>query len=187
MRIVLATGVLVVLALGLGVSFDSRRKEIAAERASIRAAWAQVDTALQARADLLPNLLEALRASQKRAALDGVAQAQVALNAARTPAARIAANERLNALLSRLLATYEADPSLESYTSFLRLQDQLADAESHIATEARAYNELVRSYNTHIQLFPNTIVASLAGFHREETYFPLTEAARRASAKQIID
>jgi len=61
----------------------------------------------------------------------------------------------------------------------LRLQDELAGTENRIAVERRRYNETVQDYNTFIALFPNSLVASLSGFARNDAYFKTEEGARQ--------
>ena len=176
--------VLVFLGLALGSSFVSRRNEMTVQREAIKSAWAQVDSVLQRRADLIPNLVETVKgfAAQERAVFDSIAQARAAMSGARTPAERIAANDQLSGALSRLLVVVENYPTLKSNENFLRLQDELAGTENRIAVERRKYNEVVQAYNTNIQLFPNNIVASISGFAREDAYFRASEAARQVPA-----
>ncbi len=68
---------------------------------------------------------------------------------------KIAANQRLDSALGRLLVVVENYPQLKSNENFLRLQDELAGTENRIAVERRRYNETLQDYNTYISLFPN--------------------------------
>jgi LemA protein len=179
--LLIVVAVLVVLVLVLGGSFVSRRNELATQREAIKGAWAEVDVVLQRRADLIPNLVETVKgfAAQERAVFDSIAQARAAMAGAKTPAARIAANDQLSSALSRLLVVVENYPNLKSNENFLRLQDELAGTENRIAQERRKYNEVVQAYNTNIQMFPNNIVAAMSGFQREEAYFRAADGARQ--------
>jgi len=175
--------VIVVLALfWFGSTYVSHRNEMVRKRETVNAAWSQVDVVLQRRADLIPNLVETVKgiAGQEQKVFGDIAAARAALIGAKTPADKIAANGQLDGALGRLLALSENYPQLRSNENFLRLQDELAGTENRIAVERRRYNEAVQDYNTYIGLFPNNIVASLAGFTRNDAYFKTEEGARQA-------
>jgi LemA protein len=174
--------VLLVIALICGSAFVGRRNQMAVKREAVNAAWSQVDVVLQRRADLIPNLVETVKgfAVQEQTVFGDIAKARSALLGASTPADKIAANQRLDSALGRLLVVVENYPQLRSNANFLRLQDELAGTENRIAVERRRYNEAVQDYNTYISLFPNNIVASLSGFQRNDAYFKTDEGARQA-------
>src|SRR3989440_9976511 len=173
--------VLLIVALIFGSSFVSRRNQMAVKREAVNAAWSQVDVVLQRRADLIPNLVETVKgfAQQEQTVFGEIAKARSALLSAQTPADKIAANSRLDSALGRLLVVVENYPQLRSNENFLRLQDELAGTENRIAVERRRYNEAVQDYNTFIALFPNSLVASMSGFTRNDAYFKTEEGARQ--------
>jgi len=174
--------VLVVLALILGSAYVGRRNQMAIKKEAVNAAWSQVDVVLQRRADLIPNLVATVKgfAQHEEKVFGDIAAARSALLGAKTPADKIAANGALDSALSRLLVITENYPQLRSNENFLRLQDELAGTENRIAVERRRYNEVVQDYNTYISLFPNSLVASLGGFTRNDAYFKTDEGARTA-------
>jgi LemA protein len=174
--------ILLILAFVLGGAYVSRRNQMAIKREAVNAAWAQVDVVLQRRADLIPNLVETVKgyASQEQKVFGDIAAARAALVGAKSPAEKIAANGQLDSALSRLLVIVENYPQLKSNENFMRLQDELAGTENRIAVERRRYNETVQDYNTYISLFPNSLVASLGGFTRNDAYFKTEEGARQA-------
>ncbi len=155
---------------------------MAIKREAVNAAWAQVDVVLQRRANLIPNLVETVKgfAVQEQIVFGDIAKARSALLGAHSPAEKIAANGQLDSALGRLLVVVENYPQLKSNENFLRLQDELAGTENRIAVERRRYNETVQDYNTFIVLFPNSLVASLSGFARNDAYFKTDEGARQA-------
>jgi len=174
-------GAIVLLAaIFLGGAFISRRNEMVTQKEAIKGAWAQVDNVIQRRADLIPNLVNTVKgyATHEQKVFDDIAAARAQLGGARSPAERIAANTQLDGALSRLLVVVENYPNLKADQQFLRLQDELAGTENRIAVERRRYNEVVQQYNTNIQIFPNSLVASLSGFQREDAYFKAEGAAR---------
>lgn len=174
--------VVVILAFLLGSSYVGRRNQMAIKREAVNAAWAQVDVVLQRRADLIPNLVETVKgfAIQEQTVFGDIAKARSALLGASTPAGKIAANGQLDGALGRLLVIVENYPQLKSNENFMRLQDELAGTENRIAVERRRYNETIQDYNTYISLFPNSLVASLGGFARNDAYFKTDEGARTA-------
>jgi LemA protein len=174
-------GVILLLALVLGGGLIGSRNDLVTERVAVETAFAQVDTVLQRRNDLIPNLVETVKgiAKQELAVVDSVTKARAAMIGAQTPSEKIAADQQLTGALGRLLVVVENYPQLKSDQNFLRLQDELAGTENRIAVERRRYNDTVMKYNTDIELFPKNIAASLFGFHRED-YFKADEAAKQA-------
>jgi LemA protein len=172
--------VLVVVVLVFGSAYVSRRNQMVTKREAVNAAWAQVDVVLQRRADLIPNLVETVKgyAAQEVTVYGDIAKARSALIGASTPADKIAANGQLDSALSRLLVIVENYPQLKSNANFQALQDELAGTENRIAIERRRYDDTVQDYNTHISTFPNSLVASIGGFQRNNAYFQTEPGAR---------
>ena len=172
--------VLVLIVVLLGGMYAGRRNQMVRKTETIHSAWAQVDNVLQRRADLIPNLVATVKgiAAQEQTVFHDVDAARAALLGAKTPEDRIAANGQLDGALGRLLVIVENYPQLKSNESFLKLQDELAGTENRIAVERQRYNDAIQDYNTYIGLFPNNIIASIAGFKRNEAYFKATEASR---------
>jgi LemA protein len=134
--------------------------------------WANIDVQLQRRADLIPNLVEAVRgyAAHERAVFDEVTKARVALQQAQSPGAAGDANDVLTAALGRLFAVAEAYPDLKASENFLRLQEDLTDTEDKISAARRYYNSTVMHYNTAIQSIPWVLVAKPLGFGEKEFF-----------------
>jgi LemA protein len=174
--------ILLILVFIIGSMYVSRRNEMVTKRESVNAAWSQVDVVLQRRADLIPNLVQTVKgyAVQEQTVFGDIAAARAALVGAKTPTDKIAANNQLDGALSRLLVIVENYPQLKSNENFMRLQDELAGTENRIAVERKRYNDTLQDYNTYIGLFPNNIVAGMAGFTRNDAYFKTEEGARQA-------
>ena len=179
--------VLVILALLCGGMYISRRNQMVQLNESVKSDWAQVDVVLQRRSDLIPNLVETVKgfAAQEQTVFDDIAKARAALGGAQTPKDKIAANGQLDGALSRLLVIVENYPQLRSNENFLRLQDELAGTENRIAVERKRYDDAIQAYNTFIALFPNNIIAGMAGFQRNDAYFAATEASRAVPKVQF--
>jgi LemA protein len=150
---------------GCGVNAIPTKEETA------KAAWADVQTQYQRRADLIPNLVETVKgyAAQERAVLTEVTQARAQATQIKVDASTItdpeafkkyqAAQDELSGVLGRLLAVREAYPDLKSNQNFLALQSQLEGTENRIAISRRDYNETVRDYNTALRTFPTVLWA----------------------------
>ena len=169
--------ILLVLGIAVGGKLVSVRNQLVAQQESIRGAWAQVDVALQRRADLIPNLVETVKgfAKQEQAVVDSVTEARAALMGARTPQESIKANSMLDAALGRLLVVVENYPLIKSNENFLRLQGDLAEVEDTIQAARRYYNGSVREMNTRVDQFPGNLIARRFNFSKAE-FFELDEA-----------
>ena len=144
-------------------------------------AWAQVETVLQRRYDLIPNLVETVKgyASHEREVLTEVTKARASVGGANTINEKIQANNQLASALSRLLVVVERYPDLKANQNFIRLQDELSGTENRIAVERRRYNDAVNGYNQKIRIFPNNIFAGIFGFEKR-TYFEAPQEAQEA-------
>src|SRR3954465_13863425 len=188
MKIVLILVVVLVLfGLLFGFKLVGVRNDLVVQREAINGAWSQVETDLQRRSDLIPNLVETVKgfAKHETEVFTAIANARAALIGARTPPEKIAANDQLSGALSRLLVISENYPQLRSNENFLRLQDEIAGTENRIAVERRKYNETLEHYNAQIQRFPDNIVASMSGFTRNDAYFKTEPGARQAPKVQF--
>src|SRR6266571_7958445 len=160
--------------------YVSVRNTLVSKNEAVKSTWSQVDVVLQRRADLIPNLVETVKGitKQEQTVFGEIAQARSQLLSASTPADKIAANQRLDGALGRLLAISENYPQLKSNENFLRLQDELAGTENRIAVERKNYNDTLQDYNTYVQQFPGSIFAERAGFKPNTAYFAASEGAR---------
>src|ERR1700719_5422854 len=179
--------VLVLIALFAFSQYVGIRNTLVTKNEQVKAAWSQVDIVLQRRADLIPNLVETVKgiAGQEQKVFGDIAAARSRLLSAGTPADKIAANQQLDGAIGRLLVVVENYPQLKSSENFLRLQDELAGTENRIAVERKRYNDSIQAYNTYLSLFPNSLVASLSGFARNNAYFTASESSREAPKVQF--
>ena len=143
--------------------------------------WSQIDTNLQRRADLIPNLVNVVKgyAAHETEVFTAVADARSKLAGAGSPAEAAAAEGEMNSALSRLLAISEAYPELKANENFIQLQDELAGTENRIATSRRDYNEEVREFNRLVKTFPRNILAGIFGMSERE-YFEAVAGAEVA-------
>lgn len=159
------------------------------QRNLIQESWRQVDVELNRRYELIPNLVETVRAfaAHERNTLEGIvrlrSQAQQLASAERGEAPspeRAAVEEQLTQQVRGLMVQVEAYPELKSNQNFLELQRQLAETEDRIAAGRRYYNANVRNYNTRIESVPSNIIANSFNFAKA-TYFEVNDPeVRRA-------
>lgn len=157
----------------LGSQYASIHKSLAAQREAIDGVWAQVDAALENRAELIAGLVETMEreAPDQTAKIGAVKDARAALSGAHGPRDKIQANGQLDYALGNLLLLAENYPSLESGKKYGDLLEALKSAEFQIAVARRKYNEAVEHYNTRIALFPDNLVASLSRLGKVDAYF----------------
>ncbi len=178
MKTVLAI-ILVVLILFL--PFISLYNRLVSLREGVDEKWAQVETQLQRRLDLIPNLVETVKgyAAHEKEVFENIAAARAKLSGAKTREEIIEGNRELEGALARLLAIVENYPQLKANETFNRLMDELAGTENRIAVARMRYNETVRDYNMTIKKFPTNIIANMFGF-REQPYFEAQKGAEEA-------
>ena len=148
----------------------------------VPAAWSQVENVLQRRNDLIPNLVETVKgyAKHEQTVFGDIAKALQSFNRATTIQDKIAANDTISGLLSRILAVSIQYPNLKANENFNRLQDELAGTENRIAVERMRFNETVQAYNSLVKTFPTNLIARLGGFTPSEAYFKADQAAHTA-------
>jgi LemA protein len=149
-------------------------------RQQVRAAWSDIDAQLKRRADLVGNLVETVRgyAAHEERTLSEVTRWRSATTAARSPQETTTADSGLTQALRGLFALVEAYPALKADTSFLGLQNELSELENDTLGARRYYNAVVRDYNTSLETFPSSLVATLGGF-RPHLFFQLDQLAER--------
>ena len=154
--------------------FISQRNGLIALDEDVNKAWSDVDTQLQRRNDLIPNLVSTVKgyAAHEDSVFNGIAEARSKLAGATTPAAKAEADAALTAGLGRLLAIAENYPELKANENFIRLQDELAGTENRIAVARKRYNEIVKRYNMAIRQFPGSMFAGGLGMGTREYFEP---------------
>jgi LemA protein len=142
----------------------------------VNSAWAQVDTVLQRRYDLIPNLVETVKgyAKQEKDVFTDVTRLRSQWGEAKTPQDKVAASDKMESALARLMVVVEQYPQLKSNENFLALQSQLEGTENRISVERRRYNDTLREYNTYVRQVPGSFFG-----HTREGYFKADEAAKK--------
>src|SRR4051812_41026600 len=159
---------------------------------NVKAKWANVETQLQRRGDLLNNLVEAAKlagvqeqevfgkiAEARSKLLNATQQAPQGEGGDKTPEQKQAVIDAANSFggtVGRLLVLQEQYPQLRSNENFLKAQDEVVGTENRIAVSRKDYNDAIQDYNTTMKSFPTVISAKLFGF-KEEPYFKAEEGA----------
>ena len=182
---------IVLLALILLVVFGgiASYNRFVSQRNLVRDAWANIDTELRRRYDLIPNLVETVKgyASHEREVFENVTKARAMATAATgSPAEQAAAEGPFVAALRQLFAVAENYPDLKANQNFLALQAELSNTEDRLQTARRFYNNNVRDYNRRVQSFPSNVIARSFGF-TEEQFFEVDEALRGDAGVPHVD
>src|SRR6195952_5069025 len=170
--------VIVVLLLIIGVVMYNG---LIRRRNQVENAWAQIDVQLKRRIDLIPNLVETVKAyaAHEKETLDAVIKARnSAIAAPSTPGAQAEADGAITGALRQVFALSEAYPDLKANQNFLALQEELTATEGRVAYSRQFYNDSVLGYNNKLQAFPTVFFAKALKFQRRE-YFETDEAARQ--------
>jgi LemA protein len=178
-------GALLLLAVagGLTTGCGYNRIQQLDERAA--QAQGQIETQLQRRADLIPNLVNTVKgyAQHEEKIFTEIANARAALlGSVKTgdPEQMANANAQFSGALGRLLAIQENYPNLKADQGFRQLQDQLEGTENRIVASRRDYNEAVQAYNTRIRTFPDAIGAKIIYGAKPKVPFAASAAAQEA-------
>jgi LemA protein len=157
---------------------------------AVKAQWANVETAYQRRADLIPNLVNTVKgyADFEQETLTQVVEARSKATSVQVDANQLdekaiqqfqASQSQLSGALSRLLVVVEKYPDLKANQNFLELQSQLEGTENRISVERRRFNEMVQDYNSYIRKFPNNLIAGMFNF-ASKGYFQAEEGSDKA-------
>ena len=179
-------GVILIFALSTAAWLRTTYNQMVVIQEQVNGSWAQVQTVLQRRYDLIPNLVETVKgyASHEERVLTAVTEARAKVGGAATPGDRMKAEGDLSNALSRLMVVVEAYPNLKANQNFIALQDQLEGTENRIAVERQRYNDTVRGYNQYIRQFPQNLIAGMFGFERKP-FFEAPGAAQEAPKVQF--
>ncbi len=167
--------------------------DLTAKQQNVKAKWSAVESQMQRRADLIPNMVSAAQMAgiQEQEVFGQIADARSKLLGASSAApagtdgdkspeqkqAIIEANSSFGGTVGRLLSLQEQYPQLRSIENFTKLQDELSGTENRINTARMDYSDAAQSYNTTRNQFPGVIGASIFGF-KEEPYFKGDEASK---------
>lgn len=168
-------GVLVVII----IAFFSIGNGIVKEQNSVDSAFADIDTQLQRRNDLIPNLVSTVKgyAAHEEKIFTAISTAQSAMTKAESVTDKAAANDQVSSALNGLLRLQVSYPDIKADKQFTQLADELAGTENRIAVARTRYNDVVKTYNNKVTLFPTSIVAGMRGATKKD-FFKASESAK---------
>jgi LemA protein len=153
-------------------------------RNTVRSSWSDIDVQLKKRFNLVPSLVETVKAYAKheKGVFEKVAEARSMAMQSVSPNDMAQSENMLRATLKSLFAVAEAYPDLKANSNFIQLQGQFQELEESIESARRYYNAVVRDYNTSAETFPSVIVASTFGFKPAE-FFEIESPEERKPIK----
>lgn len=155
-------------------------------RNKVKNAFAQIDTQLQRRFDLIPNLVETVKgyAGHEKEVLEKITASRSGYMNASSNEQKLEMNNQLSSTLKSLFAVAENYPDLKANTNFLKLQEDLSETEDKVAYARAFYNDAVTIYNNKLQMFPSNVIAGVFGF-KEEALFDAIDEANQAPRVQF--
>jgi LemA protein len=186
MEILIVIGVIVLLVVIIGISLIATYNSLVGLNVRVDEAWSDITVQLKRRADLIPNLIEAVKgyAAHEKAVFENVTKARAETLSAQGPADAAVAENHMQAALKSIFAVAEAYPQLQANQNYLQLQGELVDTEDKIQASRRFYNGGVRELNTKIKVFPNTLFVRGLGF-KEREFFEVSDSAAIAEPPRV--
>ncbi|RKR75007.1 LemA family protein [Frondihabitans australicus] len=184
--ILIAVGIVVVLAIIVGIYFWATYNSLVTLKVRVDEAWSDITVQLKRRGDLIPNIISSVKgyASHESGVFESVTKARAETLSATTPAEAAVAETHLQQSLKSIFAVAEAYPQLQASQNFLQLQSELVDTEDKIQGARRFYNGGVREFNTKTQVFPNTVFAKRLGFTNRD-FFEVAEPSAIAEPPRV--
>lgn len=160
---------------------------IVQEEQAVEKAWGDVESQLQRRADLIPNLVEVVKgyATHEKSTLDNIAQSRAALAGASSRSDKINAANQMEGAIGRLLVITENYPQLKADANFRQLMDELAGTENRVQVSRKRYNDAVQVYNGDVRGIPGSWWARVGGFPSQKDYFKADATAKTAPRVQF--
>ncbi|MGX1934807.1 LemA family protein [Microbacterium resistens] len=184
--VIIVVGVIIVLAVVVGIYLWSTYNSLVQLNVRVDEAWSDITVQLKRRADLIPNLIETVKgyAAHEKAVFENVTRARAETLSANGPAEAGVAEGHLQQALKSLFAVAEAYPQLQASQNFLQVQHALVDTEDKVQASRRFYNGGVRELNTKIKVFPNNLFARNLGFSERE-FFEVVDGAAIAEPPRV--
>ena len=170
-------GVIVLIIIALIAIYNGLVKS----RLQVDNAWSQIDVQLQRRFDLIPNLVECVKGymAHEQDTLTKVTELRTSWANAKTVGEKADLDNQLSGALKTIMAVSENYPDLKANQNFSELQEELRNTENKISYSRQFYNDSVTRYNTKIELFPSSVIASMFHFMPEALFAVDSSDARK--------
>ena len=177
-KLLAGVGVILLVLVLIGAFFFGRYNNMVSLNEKIDSKYSDIDTYLQRRADLIPNLVSSVKGimAHEQDVIEKITEARTRLVNASDITEKANADNELTKALNNLVVIAENYPDLKSNSNFTTLMDELSGSENRIATARKDYNDAVENYNSYIKKIPNSIIASMFNFNARD-YFKATEGA----------
>lgn len=168
----------------VGILIGTMYNKLVGLKNAVKNAWAGIDTQLQRRFDLIPNLMETVKGymTHERETLESVTKARTAFMNADGVKEMAEAENMMSGALKSLFAVAESYPDLKASENFMMLQEELAGTENKIGYSRQRYNSTVMDYNNAVQKFPTNIIANMFNYKLEE-FFEVDNVEARQAVK----
>ena len=181
-------GLIVVIAIVvlIGIMIMSSYNGIVSLSEDVDNKYATIDTYLQRRADLIPNLVNTVKGyvQHEEKIINSITEAREKMTSAKSLSDKAKANDELTTALNNLMVVVENYPDLKASQNFVQLSDELAGTENRIATARKDYNDAVQKYNAKIKKFPTKMIAGMFNFDAKD-YFQASEGSKEVPSVQF--
>ncbi|WP_300410936.1 LemA family protein [Lagierella sp.] len=173
--------ILIVIVIAIAVALFGSYNGLVTMEEDVNNSYADLQTAVQRRADLIPNLVNTVKgyASHEQETLTKITEARAKVNEANNPKELSEANAQLTRAIGDINVVAEAYPDLKANQNFIQLQDELAGTENRIAVARKDYNAVVKQFNTKVRRLPTSLFAKLLGFSQKD-YFEADPGSEKA-------
>ncbi len=177
-KILLPIAIILIIVVVIASLFIGPYNKLVSLDEDVNKAYGNVQTTVQRRADLIPNLVNTVKgyAKHEEETLTNITNARAGIDKAKTPEELANANEELSQSLKSINIMVEAYPDLKANQNFISLQDELAGTENRIAVARTDYNAVVGIYNKKVRSFPTSLLAKFKGFDQKEYFEAKAEA-----------
>ena len=174
--LVIILGIVLLVVLIVVFAVVGKYNNLVTLKENVDNAYANIDTQLERRADLIPNLVNTVKGymNHEEKVISDVTTARENLLKANNAKELSEANSKLDTALNALMVVVENYPDLKASQNFINLQDELAGTENRISVARKDYNDAVKEYNTEIKKFPSNVIAGMFNFDKK-AYFEVSD------------